>query len=254
MSSHTVAHTTIMTFRTKLGINLLVAVLLLTRWAEAGKIDSVDLLVGDWNTTLRCGDSWFASTLFPPRESQSVERIPQSRKGWERNRNFQCSLSLYPNGTFGLHPQVARTAGADSATGGQILPVHGKWTLHPNPYCVTDRFYDQVVLHSFPRVQKKVVDGQAEEILQSLSLDIQCRLTGHFSHGRLVRRFWGRDPRCFARGKLSHGVVVLNQALATDQKIGARPRIAATFAASRNIPSRSNLGSYSDNDESLYGY
>ena len=238
----------------KLVITWLVAAILLICRSEAGKIDSLELLVGDWNTTIRCGSLRFASELFPPRVSLTDEAVPHARIGWERPRKFHCNLSLYPNGTFGLYPHETideiASAGADD---GQSLLVRGRWILHPNPYCVTDRFYDQVVLHSYPRIKKKVVDGREEEILQSLRLDIQCRLTGHFSHGRLLP-VWGRLPRVFARAKLSHGVVVLNQEFSNQETSRARPRIAATFAATRNIPARRELESRLDDDESIFGY
>jgi len=231
--------------------------LLSAREAESGKIDSQDLLVGNWNTTIRCSKSWFASELFPPCASRDA--VPLARKRWERAREFQCSLSLYPNGTFGLQP-----IDDEEGSTARRLPVHGRWSLDPNPYCVTDRFYDQVVLQAYPRIQKKVVDGR-EEIMQKLSVDVQCRLTGHFSHGRRLRAFWGRgdgaagDPP-FARGKLSHGVIVLNreQNAPDQQTSGAHHRkIAATFAAQRDIPSRRDLAENTfnyDEDIADFGY
>ena len=245
----------IMRYPSKLAIARFIAVILFIGRSEAGKIDSLELLVGDWNTTIRCSSLRFASELFPPRVLQSDERVPQSRIGWERPRTFHCNLSLYPNGTFGLYANqnVVDTAANADDDNSQPLPVRGRWILQPNPYCVTDRFYDQVILHSYPRIKKKVVDGQEEEILQSLRLDIQCRLTGHFSHGRLLP-VWGRLP-FFARAKLSHGVVVLNQEFSGQLTSKARPRIAATFAATRNIPSnRRGLENSFDDDKIIFGY
>lgn len=214
--------------------------------AKSGKIDSQALLVGNWNTTIRCTNSWFTSELFPPCTTRDAS--PRTRKRWERPRDFQCSLSLYPNGTFGLQPQ-------DHEWAAHHLPVHGLWSLDPNPYCVTDRFYDEVVLQSYPRIQKRVMDGQ-EEILQTVSLDLQCRLTGHFSHGRRLRAFCGSDSDPpFARGKLSHGVFLLSreQSPAEQQASSARRKIAATFAARRDIPSRRDLDK-SEEDSAEFGY
>jgi len=221
----------------------------LVRLTSARKIDSQDLLIGDWNTTLRCTRSWFEAELFPPRilvsSGSPSAKLKEQIRRWEWPRKFQCKLSLYPNGTFGLEPSIEATV-SDDTKPQQLLPVHGRWTLDPNPYCVTDRFYDQVVLDLYPRAQKKVVGGR-EEVLQTVSMQIQCRLSGHFSAGKL-RCLRDRSP-FYARGKLSHGVLVLDRHTQDegDRRRGKRrPRIAASFTAKRHIPSKQALESYSD--------
>lgn len=237
-------------YYTSLLAAMIVWLLLAICETESGKIDSHDLLVGNWNMTIRCSKAWFESELFPPCASRDA--VPPVRKLWWGQRDFQCNLSLFPNGTFGLQPQD------DESTTQNCLPLHGRWALDPNPYCVTDRFYDQVVLQSYPRMQKKVVNGQ-EAILQTLSLDLWCRLTGHFSHGRQLRAFLGRGGKPpYASGKLSHGVFILSrEQSAADQPVGiARRRIAASFKARRHIPSKLDLAESAFDDEggTLFGY
>lgn len=239
---------------------LVVAFSRLFRLTSARKIDSQDLLIGDWNTTLRCSRAWYKAELFPPRVIVSDDGAPsaklkeQSRR-WEWPRKFQCKLSLYPNGTFGLEPSAPDATVSDDTKPQQLLPVRGRWTLDPNPYCVTDRFYDQVVLDLYPRAQKKVVGGR-EEVLQTVSMQIQCRLSGHFSAGKL-RCLRDCSP-FYARGKLSHGVLVLDRHTRDedDRRRGKRrPRIAASFTAKRQIPSKQALESYSDVEErDEFGY
>ncbi|KAL7577033.1 hypothetical protein ACA910_006776 [Epithemia clementina (nom. ined.)] len=91
-----------------------------------------------------------------------------SKTSRSRSRCLDCSLSLFPNGTFVMEP-VIRTSQPRSllqpkqqtylsdarsfpnpATA-ESLAMHGRWRLFPNPYCATDRFYDVVQLQSYPR-------------------------------------------------------------------------------------------------------
>lgn len=206
---------------------------------NAGKIDSHDLLIGDWDTTLRCSNSRFGE-VFPPRVSAVLSKEEQRR--WGTPRNFHCRLSLHPNGTFGLEPSGTATS--------QLLSVHGRWTLETNPYCVTDRFYDDLILDSYPRVQKKR-EGDEETVVRKLRLNFKCRLSGHFTGDRL--RFQDRDH--FARGKMSHGVLILQRDDDESKKPWwYRPRIAGSFSARRLIPSRSALASQLGDDMEVFGY
>lgn len=198
---------------------------------SAGKIDSRDLLIGDWNTTLRCSKSWFAE-VFPPRVS--ADSLVRRRRLSGKSQNFPCVLSLYSNGTFGLEPNALLVSGASPSP---LLSVHGRWTLNLNPYCVTDRYYDDLVLESYSRVQKKVVE-EHESVLRKVRLKLQCRLYGHFSGGRLHFR----DRGHFARGKLSRGVLAIERDGESMKPFWrSRPRIAATFSAKRLIASKTCL-------------
>jgi hypothetical protein len=210
--------------------------------SSARKIESHDLLIGDWNTTLRCSRSWF-SKVFPPPDASEGE-LSTRRGQWETPRNFHCRLSLYPNGTFGFEPREVTAMPP-------VFSVHGRWTVKINPYCVTDRFYDELVLEAYPRVQKKLEDGK-ETIIQKVKVKLQCRLSGHFTGDRL--RFKDRDQ--FARGKLTHGVLVFERNNDESKKTWwHRPRIAASFSASRLIPSWTALASQvGDDDQEESGY
>jgi len=225
---------------------LLLVLNLAKHQVRAGKIDAYDLLIGDWNATIRCSRSVFTSELFPPRVAAS-DSILQARKGWDLPRNFECRLSLYPNGTFGLEPRSSGKLVETGATDVTPLSVHGRWTLDPNPYCVTDRFYDQVCLRSYPRVKKKRMDGreEQEQVVKENVFRIQCRLSGHFSRGKLPL-FRSTSKPFYARGKLSHGVFIIsddNQQESHRGRTRARPKVAASFAARRQIRSRSDLES-----------
>ena len=220
-------------------------------YTNARKIDSQDLLIGEWDARIRCPESSFATELFPPRRTVSAKTVQRKQRKWERPRSFHCRLLLYPNGTFGLEPTGSGWMAANEKS--QILAVRGRWTLDRNPYCVTDRFYDQVVLKSYPRVQKKVVDGR-EEVLQTVKMQIQCRLSGHFSPGRLPF-FRNRKHPCYARGKLSHAVLVLDRQMAKEDyhMKRRRPKVGASFAARRQIPSMKALERYWEAEETGCG-
>jgi hypothetical protein len=130
------------------------------------------------------------------------------------SRKLSYLLSLLPNGTFSL---------TDKENNGIV--INGIWELGKNPYCPTDRFYDDLLLESFPRVKRK-----REEIIQRLSFQLKCKVYGRYNgHGQRLLR-------------LKHGYIL--------KKTGARQydsfkgwwkvhRVCATFK-----------GTSIDNDES----
>jgi hypothetical protein len=129
--------------------------------------------------------------------------------------------------------------------------VHGRWTLETNPYCVTDRFYDQLVLEAYPRLQTKLVEDE-EMIMQKVNIILQCRLSGHFTAGRLHFK----DRQNYAKGKISHGVLFLERdGNETKKHWWHQPRIAASFSARRLITSKTALTSQIGiDDETEFGY
>jgi hypothetical protein len=207
---------------------------------NAGKIDSTDLLIGSWDAVVRCSDSQFGE-LFPQRCDQATPSRISPRRS-TRARRFACELSLFPNGTFGLRPKVSVD---DNGT----VAIRGHWQLDVNPYCVTDRFYDDITLVSYPRVQKKRKSNNPPTIMQKLRLQLKCRLSGHFTGNRLRLR----DRRHFARGKLSHGFLVVqrDECERTKQPWWHRPQIVATFSAKRLIPAKASLDSQSFHDDDI---
>ena len=234
---------------------------------NAKKIDSFDLLVGDWETSVRlqsqprgCQNileifsnvgaaTTSTSTTTIAASTTPHTKIPypqqdawQGLNPWKRSkphaytRNIPCCLSLYANGTFGLTDRS--TSNCDNITpimkqhqnqqplkkSLSLLLIRGKWKLLTNPYCVTDRFYDQIVLESFPRVQKELLqrstinNGSSTysddltpidsgknvkksrnaiiQPIQKVQLKLHCRLSGHFTGNRYNSRppWWQRTP------------------------------------------------------------
>jgi hypothetical protein len=218
----------------------LVAVAIGLGLCNAGKIDSTDLLIGTWDAVVRCSDSQFGE-LFPQRCDRTTQSRISSRRS-TRARRFACEFSLFRNGTFGLRPKVTVD---DNST----VAIRGHWKLDVNPYCVTDRFYDDITLVSYPRVQKKWESNKPPTIAQILRLQLKCRLSGHFTGNRL--RF--RDRHFFARGKLSHGLLVVQRDECDPIKNTwwHRPKIVATFSAERLVPTKASFDSQSFHDDDL---
>jgi hypothetical protein len=74
--------------------------------------------------------------------------------------------------------------------------MNGRWELGRNPYCPTDRFYDDLLLESHPRVQKLESSKDASLILQRVAFQFKCRIYGRHS----------RNPSKSTR--MNHGVML----------------------------------------------
>jgi hypothetical protein len=190
------------------------------------------------------------------------------RRRWPRR--FGCNLKVFRNGTFALEPTNEALSLA-TAVGGRssvacleklssaskddtmhhsdgknealaFLPIRGRWNVLSNPYCATDRFYDDLHLSSYPRAQKRIENNYMRKIkdskvieesskttttaaddntlptlLKRVHLHFHCRLYGHYTDGGLIRKLFstskktslGDGPYC--RGRLSHGAIVQDQ-------------------------------------------
>jgi hypothetical protein len=141
------------------------------------------LVVGEWNVRLR-GPCWMdVSRLFPTvidntemKESNTIEGwnvIPIRRRLW--GTTLDCRLSMAEDGTFVLMPHTTTSKTGGEIEGGprrqittssqqqqpqqqlsSIMPLRGEWKVSSNPYCVTDRYYDQLSLQSYPRTLQQL--------------------------------------------------------------------------------------------------
>lgn len=232
----------------------MIFMLLLPAMVNSRLLESEELLIGEWKTAIRCSPSYFSSELFPPRKGWLQSKNGHNEglfRFWTPARNFPCRLSVYPNGTFHMEPAVDSNL-LDP------LSINGKWKIMSNPYCATDRFYDQIIFNSYPRLQKeKTIGGSLSKspprVLQNVTLTFQSRLYGHHSAGRI------RFGKFFARGKMTHGILVV-QRDRLDVKSnkfckGRHPRVAASFSAKRLIRSKVALDAELDEyDEVQFGY
>jgi len=150
---------------------------------DGRKIPSERLAVGEWNLCLHCSPEHLETELFPraaemiAADDDATATAPLKRRR-QRRRRYDCRLAVRPNGTFLLSPPSDSVS--TSATGKEtteddnddinnndtrLLAIRGRWKLRSDPYCPTDRFYDDLVLVSFPRVQTRraISSGQVEQ-------------------------------------------------------------------------------------------
>lgn len=242
---------------------LLIVVIFFLPCTVSGRyLDSDELLVGEWKTLLRCSPLFYESELFPLKKLKvAIHDTSNDRKVhnvlthgfWQPSKNFPCRLSIYQNGTFHLEPETYTNKVFDNS---DYLSVHGKWKVQSNPYCATDRFYDQLIFDSYPRLQKQILENsnnsKRSHCVKKVKLQIRCRLHGHFTAGRL------RFSKAFAKGRMSHGYMIMNRR--NDEQIkntGERntSMVAASFVATRLIPSKAALTSrLDDHDKLVFGY
>lgn len=189
---------------------LLFTLLTIVGLAAAGE-SSLSLAAGKWDVSLRCRPDLFETELFPLRNSTAPRQPPRS---WT-SRSRRCSLSLLANGTFVLEPYFSN--GSTSS----VLVMHGRWMVRTNPYCATDRFYDELILRTYPRVHK-LVCGDETTVLRRIGFDLHCRLYGHFARNK--------DSN---RGRLSRGLLIREQA---DDPPMAKRRVLGSFTGRRVQP------------------
>lgn len=213
---------------------------------HARTLESTELLVGDWDVAIHCKTkhhdifhplrSTEASLTIAPR-NKKLFPLMASRNFRPRHRELSCRLSMFSNRTFELRPVPSLTnAGLGED---EVLAVHGKWSVQSNPYCATDRFYDDVHLVSYPRVQKQCTGENGEEstsrVLQRIEFNMHCRLYGHFTDGGLLRKLVG--PEKYYRGKMKQGRIIRNRQVPTMS--GARKlsrHVIASFSGRRWMP------------------
>ena len=221
---------------------LVIFLLFCTSFCPARQWNSHEIAVGEWDVTLR-GGWWFnPSHIFPHNSTGERSTCILSSKKWRPwGSTFDCSLSVCADGTFVLTP-VAKNHHHHH----HRLPLCGQWKVLSNPYCITDRFYDQLVLESYPRVETK----QHNHIpLQSVELAMSCRMWGKYASNKrfLFQRSWRRP-----RGRMTHGTLLVSKRAIPNRKMQrwGRP-ILASFSAfrSNDIPNHDGW-----EDEAYFGY
>jgi hypothetical protein len=195
-----------------------------SRSTSSRLLDSHELLVGTWETTIqlarqRSSDPTASSQL------RSMMLWPKNPKQKRTSTARQYALHLFQNFTCVLEPKEELNVNDPGPfQHDRPLPprcLYGSWKIHPNPYCPTDRFYDTVEF-AFSSSN----DTSASSLSRATTTGVltardwvwvgRCRLTGHYSPGRLF--FRARRP--FAQGRLSHGVL---QQLCRHEKVGPSP-------------------------------
>lgn len=161
--------------------------------------NSHQVAVGEWKVSLQGGWFFDPSRIFPPTSTSSTSRNSRSsslkpkRRPW--GSNLDCTLSINQDGTFLLTP--ATNINKQSASNNNGLPLRGQWTIESNPYCVTDRFYDQLYLESYPRLE---IDSKTNLPLRQVQLHLSGRMWGRYS-----------KPKGKMNGRITHGALVCKE-------------------------------------------
>jgi hypothetical protein len=271
-------------------------------------LDAQDLAIGDWAVRVRCGQEFYNTLLFPGENSLPfADTTGNNDKNilfnhvnrWMRQgpssllsprHEFSCLLSVFPNGTFSLKPTtttmtVTTAAAMPSETESTTrLPVRGRWQVGPNPYCITDRFYDELKLESCPRelvamrkrnnhvngrgrglrrnkssTSNNYLDDENDNMrrIQRLAFQLQCRVSGRYSNPFLSKR---RD-RNTIKARLTHGTLLLmrpdttrrDKSTPSSSATSVLPRmkhyVRASFLGERILPRRAYISIGSDEME-----
>ena len=88
--------------------------------------------------------------------------------------------------------------------------LRGTWSLRPNPYCVTDRFFDELSLVTNAKTRmvrpsgRRIRDKQWKE---KVKLELHCKVRGRYSSDSVKQRLGARPGRAMSR--LTQGTVML---------------------------------------------
>ena len=110
----------------------------------------------------------------------------------------------------------------DAAFQTKLIQTNGRWKVRQNPYCVTDRHYDEILFSVSPSSSQDL--NKNEKSLYS-RMDFRCKLWGRFgSH---------HAKGMFKPGRMTHGRITgtLRSTKQQKQKTSARRDIIATFRA-----------------------
>lgn len=200
--------------------------------ASSRVLDASETCVGDWDLNLKCGKKFFSSILFPSLRLDGVDaNKPLSRPHtiFGLSQDFPCRLSIFPNGTFALRPSArcppSRSLNmqqdhSQTDNNNNILLLRGRWQVEANPYCVTDRFHDNLHLKSYPRrlVKKtggrKKRDPERDTLLwqKGVSLSLHCRICGRYATPGIWKRTAllpsKRTRNKETRARMTHGLLL----------------------------------------------
>lgn len=231
----------------------------------ARPLNSIQLASGEWDVSIQGGLWMDPSRIFPSVSQRSIcETIPLvKRRPW--GTTLDCILSLAPDGTFVFGPKKIMkytssrneeeeismnddmsTIGKESKGMG-VMYLRGCWNVLANPYCLTDRRYDQVSLTSYSRqrIIPATIDNTEEHVLQTIQMTMNCRLWGR--HGRKRREIKGRPTCC---GKMTHGTLVWREHGVPWWKYFYRP-VLGSFSAVRSSKEPKHEGWL---DKEYFGY
>jgi len=115
-------------------------------------------------------------------------------------------------------------------------PLQGEWYLTPNPYCVTDRQYDTLLLVSEPRMRRirsqysskrtlptlsRLLSSSSTEsssssfLIERATVELRCKLYGRYSMGSIRNLLGRKHGRCCGR-MVCGSIVIVKEVISTD--------------------------------------
>jgi hypothetical protein len=135
-----------------------------------------------------------------------------------------CILNLEKSGKFSL--SIVEELNDENDLISNVL--RGEWFLTSNPYCVTDRFYDELLLVSEPRIRRS-------STVEKARVELRCQVWGRYGAGAVRRKLGMKHGR--VRGRMTHGSIVIVKQQSPDvHEIGrGKERKKASTATTREV-------------------
>jgi len=148
-------------------------------------------------------------------------------------RSINCTLNLRRNGKFTIHLDDDHQDNYDNYNN-NYQPLHGEWFLTPNPYCVTDRHYDEITLISEPRIRRVYLPSST--VVEKATVQLRCKIWGRYSAGAVRRKIGLKHGR--SRSRMTHGNVLTVKETFNDDGVGSLGE------ATKQLPQRVIVGTF----------
>lgn len=150
-------------------------------------------------------------------------------------RSINCTLNLHRNGKFTIHlDDHNENNDATNTCSNNYQPLQGEWFLTPNPYCVTDRHYDEITLISEPKIRRVFLPKTT--VVEKATVELRCKLWGRYSAGAVRRKLGWKHGR--SRSRMTHGNVLTVKESFHDNGLGS------LGDATRLLPQREIVGTF----------
>lgn len=146
-------------------------------------------------------------------------------------RSISCILNLEKNGRFSLsllrddkgyrgggrHDGYSAPSSAHEShpTSTMHQPLRGEWFLTPNPYCVTDRHHDTLLLVSEPRMRRR------SSVVEKATVELRCDVWGRYGMGSVRKRIGLGHGR--VRGRMTRGTIIVVKEEVDDGNVRKKP-------------------------------
>lgn len=182
-------------------------------------------------------------------------------------RSASCILNLEKNGKFALslaedddqknklenkmhHEPLYNSPSMDHDETTKSRECRGEWFLTPNPYCITDRHFDTLLLVSEPRMRRIERAGMIEKA----TVELRCKIWGRYGAGAVREKIGLGHGRI--KGRMTHGTIVIVKEQILDdggKKTLPRREVVGTFQGNTivDVDSTRKLDQSHDDEDEL---